>query len=325
MGIEDFSHLAAAGAGSSGCDKVCRGPFSWPDHPGPAATRNRMAGSYHTGFGCGLRSLEGDLPVLLDFPPPSELTRPAFAGKMVAMSFLAVINTIWRVPLILMWTMAMGLLSVIFSVFDSSGKLQHWCARTWSRMILLVSRVKPEVRGLAELKDGGPYIFVSNHLSMFDIWAFLACLPFQFRFVAKESLFKWPFLGWHLRRSGNIPLDRSNPRKALRSLKEAGVRIRSGVSVVVFPEGSRTGGNSVAPFKRGSFFLAREAGVPLVPVTIIGSHALLPKGSVVIHPGPLQVLIHEPLGYDRYKDLKVEQLAEKLHGIVAGSYREAAL
>ncbi len=237
------------------------------------------------------------------------------------MSVLAGINALWRVPFILILTVAMAKISVFFSFLDGTGKLQHGCARTWSRLILAISRVRVDIQGLSRLELGRTYIFASNHLSMFDIWAFLGLLPFQFRFVAKASLFRWPFLGWHLKRSGNIPIDRHNPRQAVRSLKEAGEKIRTGVSIVVFPEGMRTRGESVAPFKRGSFLLAQEAELPIVPVTIIGSHRLLPRGSMMIRPGRMRMIIHPPVEHADYKDLDLGTLVEKVRTQIVKSYQ----
>ena len=188
------------------------------------------------------------------------------------MSSLAKLNAIWRDPVILTWTAAMAILSVSLSLFDKEGRRQHWCARIWSQFILLVSRVQVEMSGLDKLDPTRGYLFAANHLSMFDHWAFLACLPFQFRFVAKASLFQLPFLGWHLRRSGNIAVDRQQHRKTLRVFRAAAKKMEeSGLSFVVYPEGARTWGDEVLPFKRGSLLLARYASAPIVPVTIIGA------------------------------------------------------
>jgi 1-acyl-sn-glycerol-3-phosphate acyltransferase len=234
------------------------------------------------------------------------------------------VNVLWRIPLIVVLTIFMASISLACSIFDGTGKMQHACARTWSRMILGVARAKVKLMGLELLEPRGPYVFVSNHLSMFDIWVLLAYLPFQFRFVAKASLFKWPFLGWHLRRSGNIPIVRESRSQALQFLDAGSEKIRSGISIVVFPEGSRTWGETVGPFKRGSFALAQRAGVPIVPVTIIGSHRLLPRGSAMITPGTIEVRIHPPIAYDDYKDLDLGSLSESVRQKILSSYRQVS-
>jgi 1-acyl-sn-glycerol-3-phosphate acyltransferase len=237
---------------------------------------------------------------------------------------LSKLNLLWRIPLIVLLTVVMATISLACSIFDGTGRMQHACARSWSRMILAIARARVELTGLELLDREMPYIFVANHLSMFDIWVFLAHLPFQFRFVAKASLFKWPFLGWHLRRSGNIPIERESRRQALQFLEAGSRRIRSGISIVVFPEGSRTWGETVGPFKRGSFALAQRAGVPIVPVTIIGSHRLLPRGSVLLVPGTIEVRIHKPIEYDDYKDLDLGSLAESVRQKILSSYRQVS-
>ena len=160
---------------------------------------------------------------------------------------------------------------------------------------------------------------------MFDHWAFLAHLPLQFRFVAKASLFQVPFLGWHLRRSGNIAVDRQQHRKTLRVFRAAAKKMKeTGLSFVVYPEGARTWGNEVLPFKRGSLLLARYAGAPVIPVTIIGAHRRLSRGSVLIVPGKMQMIIHPPIEFDQYKDLDPETLADKVRQTITESYRQVS-
>jgi 1-acyl-sn-glycerol-3-phosphate acyltransferase len=189
----------------------------------------------------------------------------------------------------------LSVLSVFFSIFDGSGHLQHWCARRWSDFIFFVSRVRVEVDGLEKLSQQRGYVLVANHLSMFDHWAFLSYLPFQFRFAAKSSLFKIPFLGWHLRRSGNLPVYFGSPRQTLKGYQEVARKIRSGISLVIYPEGGRTFDGVMQRFKRGPFLLARTAEAPIVPVTIIGAHLLLKRGSMVIRPGTMRLIVHDPL------------------------------
>lgn len=241
---------------------------------------------------------------------------------MTPMSALACVNAIWRVPLILSLTAVMATLGLILSLGDGGGKRQSSCARLWSRMVLGISRVQVQVRGLAKLDPGGAYLFAANHLSMFDIFAFMGRLPFDFRFVAKASLFQWPFVGWHLKRAGYIRVDRRHPRQTLRAFRAAGDQIRSGASVVIFPEGTRTWGKAVAPFKRGSFLLARQTGAAIVPVTIVGSHRRLPRGSLLIQPGKMEIIIHEPIPRDRYRDLKLDALSRQVRGTIVESYRQ---
>lgn len=231
------------------------------------------------------------------------------------------INALWRDPIIILFTGLMSLLSVCCSFVDGSGKSQHWCARNWSRLIFWVSRVHLAVKGLDKLEPGKGYVFVSNHISIFDIWAFLAHIPFQFRFAAKISLFRIPFLGWHMRRIGYIPVDHRNPRRTLQSYAKVAERIENGISVAIFPEGSRTTDGVVSEFKRGAFMLPRHAKAPIVPVTIIGSHLRLKRGRILIYPGPMEMVVHDPITWEEYREWNLAELAARTRDIVLSVYR----
>ena len=236
--------------------------------------------------------------------------------------FLTVVNALWRVPLILLATAVLSCLSVGFSLIDKTGRGQHWCARQWSQFIFLVGRVHVDIEGLDRIDTGQGYVFAANHLSMFDHWAFLAKLPLQFRFVAKESLFRIPFLGWHLRKSGNVAVDRHHPRKTLHAFEQVGKQLKRGVSFVIYPEGMRTWDGRMVEFKRGAFKLAQYAQAPIVPVTIIDAHDRLPRGSKVIRPGRMKLIIHAPIPYQDYSDLDLAALAAHVQRIVSQSYPE---
>jgi len=223
--------------------------------------------------------------------------------------------------LILAMTAFLSSISVFFSLIDGTGKLQHWCAHNWANFIFFVSRVTVHTEGLDNITEGRGYVFVANHLSMFDHWVFLKCLPIQFRFAAKSSLFKIPFLGWHLRRSGNLPVVYTNPRETLRAYKKVEERIRSGISFTIYPEGERTFDGVTLPFKRGAFLLAKHAEAPIVPVTLIGAHLRLKRGSIVIKPGKMEFHVHPPIEYEDYKNWDLENLAQKTRQIILERYR----
>ena len=154
-------------------------------------------------------------------------------------------------PLIFLYTAVMGSISVASSIVDSRGHIQHACSRIWARMILWTSRVRLRVTGIENIRQGTPYVLCVNHQSHMDIPIVLAAMPFQFRFAAKKELFRYAFLGWHLRRSGHVPIDRENPRAAVKSLREAAETIRKGTPVVIFPEGGTSLDGSIRPFKGG--------------------------------------------------------------------------
>ena len=234
---------------------------------------------------------------------------------------LPVVNSFWRVPIILLMTGFLSTVSVLFSLLDKTGALQHRCARLWAGFIFLVSRVRVDIEGLEKLEKGRGYVLMANHLSMFDHWALLRFIPFQFRFAAKASLFRIPFLGWHLIRSGNIPVHNRNPRQTLRLYRDVAERIRTGMSFVIYPEGMRTLDGVTERFKRGAFLLPKHAEAPIVPVTIIGAHKRLKRGSMVIHPGRMALVIHPPMEYDDYRTSPLEEVAEKVRQTILERYQ----
>jgi len=227
---------------------------------------------------------------------------------------------LWIDPIIIGFTGLMSCISVFFSIFDGKGNLQHGCARTWARFIIWISKVSVSVDGLERIPLDRPCIFVSNHQSFFDIWTLLARLPVQFRFAAKESLFRAPFLGWHLRRSGNIPIHRGNPRKSLRSIREAGRKIDRGVSVLIFPEGERSQDGQVQPFKKGVFLLAAYSSAPIIPITIMGSRHCLPKNSVRIQPGEIRMVVSRPLETTDVTPKNIDSLVQQVHAAIVEKY-----
>lgn len=224
--------------------------------------------------------------------------------------------------LIYFYTAVCGAASLIGSVFDSNGRWQHGCARTWSRLILKTSRIRLKVEGLENIPRNETVIFCSNHPSAMDIPILFACLPLQFRFVAKRSLFNIPFLGWHLWRSGHIPVERDRPHKAMRSLDQAAERIRAGSSVVLFPEGHRSRDGSMGKFKAGSFYLAIKSGAPVVPVTISGSRAVLEPDSVHVKPGVVEITFHQPVSTANLEIDDVETLSSCVREHILSRFRQ---
>jgi 1-acyl-sn-glycerol-3-phosphate acyltransferase len=198
-------------------------------------------------------------------------------------------------PLIFLYTAIMGSISVASSVFDSRGRVQHSCARIWSRVILWTSCVHIRVTGLENIKPGIPYVLCVNHQSHMDIPIVLAAFPFQFRFAAKKQLFRYPFLGWHLRRSGHVPIDRENPHAAVKSLREAAETIKHGTPVVIFPEGGTSRDGEIKPFKGGGFMLATKSNAEAVPITIRGSRAVLVPKTYHVRGGLVEVVLGAPI------------------------------
>jgi 1-acyl-sn-glycerol-3-phosphate acyltransferase len=218
------------------------------------------------------------------------------------------------IPAIALYTAVLGTLSIASSLFDARGYFAHWCARTWSRLILATTGVRVELEGLDRLTPGATYVFVANHQSIYDIPILFWSLPFQLRIIAKESLGRFPFIGWHLRRTGHMLVDRRRPDRA-GILGWAAQLTRKGLSLFVFPEGTRSRDGRVGPFKGGSFKLALEAGLTVVPVSVVGSRHVMLKGRLATYPGRVRLVIHDPIettgvGVDR------KALAERVRRII---------
>jgi 1-acyl-sn-glycerol-3-phosphate acyltransferase len=198
-------------------------------------------------------------------------------------------------PLVVVSTVVMATLSVIASVFDSSGRAQHAIARAWARMLLIIFRVKPTVVGAEKLRPESSYVFASNHLSYVDTPVILANIAEQFRFLAKEELFGIPFLGHHLKRAGHVSVPREDVRASLRALSEAARIVREqSVSVLVFPEGERTDG-TLREFKEGASYIAIKSGAPIVPLAIEGTRQVMTPHTWVIRGGPVRLTVGDPI------------------------------
>ena len=209
------------------------------------------------------------------------------------MSFLR--SLLVSTPLIVFCTIGMWTCSMIASLFDPTGRSQHRMAQIWGRLLLAVSFIRVRVEGLEKLDPHANYVFVANHASYMDIPALLSTLPHQFRFFAKKSLYRIPFMGWHLKRAGHIPVDRSNARASLKSMSQGARMVAERrISVLLFPEGGRSPAGLRA-FKEGAAYIAIKAGVPVVPVAIAGMRRLLPMGSIHLRSGRVTVRVGDPI------------------------------
>ena len=194
-------------------------------------------------------------------------------------------------PLIWIYTIILGALSLLCSLFDFSGKVQHGFARLWSKMILGTIGAKVEVEGLERIDTSKAQVYVVNHLSALDIPVLYLHLPFQFRILAKKELFRYPFMGWHLRRSGQIPVVLENPRASMRSLNLAVAALKEGKSLVIFPEGGRSPDGQLHAFMGGAFYAAIKAQVNVVPIALVGTYEVLKMNTWHVKPGPIQMLV----------------------------------
>jgi 1-acyl-sn-glycerol-3-phosphate acyltransferase len=225
----------------------------------------------------------------------------------------------WLIPLIGVYTVVLGTCSIASSVFDRRGYFAHRCARMWARLILVTTGVRVHARGLDRLEPGRTYVFVSNHQSIYDIPVLFASLPCQLRIIAKRSLGQFPFLGWHLRRTGHFLVERQN-RNPRRIFAWANSLRGAGLSLIVFPEGTRSVDGKVGSFKGGSLYPAVQAGLPIVPLSIVGSRHVMRKGRLMTCPGDVDLVVHDPIAVDAVDEpdvRAVRALAARVRGIIA--------
>jgi 1-acyl-sn-glycerol-3-phosphate acyltransferase len=226
----------------------------------------------------------------------------------------------WRtvfflIPAISVYTVVLGTLSVASSLVDRRGRFAHRCAQWWAKSILGTTGVKVRVVGVDRVRGVASCVFAANHQSIYDIPIVFASLPCQLRIVAKASLGRFPFLGWHLRRSGHMLVDRERPGAAV--LKRMSRLVRHGASLIVFPEGSRSVDGEVGRFKGGIFLLAIDTQLPVVPLTIHDSRHVMKKGQLTVHPGDVRLTVHEPIATAGLSREAARALADRVREVVA--------
>jgi 1-acyl-sn-glycerol-3-phosphate acyltransferase len=220
------------------------------------------------------------------------------------------------VPAITAYTVVFGTLSLGSSLFEKRGYFAHWCARVWARLILWTTGVTVSVEGLDRIRPNGSYVFVSNHQSHFDTAVLFATLPHQLRIIAKDSLGSFPFLGWHLRRTGHILVDRRRPDRAA-IFGWADRLLTQGLSLIVYPEGTRSPDGGVKRFKAGSFQIALQSGLPVVPLSIVGTRNIMRKGQFAARPGSVRLVLHEPIDTQGLSTVDPRQFGERVRQIIA--------
>ena len=210
--------------------------------------------------------------------------------------------------------------SIVFSFFANAENNVHKVANIWGKILLTISNTKVQVIGKENILRGKPQVFMANHQSDFDILITLAYVPGQFRWIAKKELFAIPVFGRAMKGAGYIEIDRQNHEKALLSLDQAALRIREGKSVMTFPEGTRSRDGEIKAFKQGTFYLAIQSGAPIVPISIIGSGDIMPKGSLKIKPGKIKLVIDKPIDVKGYTLENRQELIDRVRQIIIENY-----
>jgi len=228
------------------------------------------------------------------------------------------------VPVVYLYTGVLAVIALLCSLFDRDGHEQHRIARLWARSILRTVGIRVQVRGKERLQPSQPVVYVANHLSAVDIPVLYAELPNQFRIMAKKELFRYPFLGWYLKRSGQIPIVLGDAHASLRSLNRAADALRKGMPLAVFPEGGRSPSGELQDFMGGAFYVAIRAQVPIVPVAIVGSYELLPMNSFHVIPGEVGLVLGEPVPTAGLRMRDSAQLSARVRQAISELYDSCA-
>ncbi len=227
------------------------------------------------------------------------------------------LSTVVQGPLFFSATAAFGTLSLIASLTEDDGRRQHRIAQAWARWSLAIARSPIRVTGLDILHNHPVAVYCSNHLSYMDTPAIFAALPFPFRILARSDLWRIPFIGWHLNRSGQIPVAVDNPRASIASLTTGVRALKSGMPLFVFPEGGRSPNGKLQPFMSGPAYMAIRAGVPVIPMALVGTYELLPMHTREFSPRPLELRVGQPISTSGMNARQAEALT--------GQIREAIL
>ena len=231
------------------------------------------------------------------------------------------IRTIFVWSCIVIATLILGVFVLISYLFDRKGRIGHYYARLWGKVALLANQVKVEIEGIEHLNGKGPYIFMSNHQGYYDIFALLGHLPYQFKWLVKKELFSIPFFGWTMAAAGYISIDRGGTRDTVEAMNEAAQKIHDGMSVVIFPEGSRSPDGSIQSFKKGGFTLAIKSKVPIVPISISGSRDIMPKDRLTPTAGEIRVFVDHPIEIQHFSLKDRERLMEKVRETISKNFK----
>lgn len=223
-------------------------------------------------------------------------------------------------PLIWIYTIVLGCVSLFCSLFDRDGRIQHRLARFWSNMILRTIGAQVSVEGMEKIDTNHAHVYVVNHLSALDIPVLYAYLPAQFRILAKKELFRYPFMGWHLSRSGQIPVDQQSAKSSLRSLNLAVQSLKDNMPLMIFPEGGRSADGHLQKFMFGAFYTAIKAQAQVVPMALVGTYEVLPINTWHIQPRPIRLVVGEPVSTTGLSARDMDALTERVREAIADLY-----
>jgi len=223
-------------------------------------------------------------------------------------------------PLFFVATAIFGSISLIASLFDGTGRVEHSIAQAWGGVVLRIALSPVKVIGAENFQSGRAAVYVSNHLSYMDTPVVLNKLPFQFRILARHDLFKIPFIGWYLQRSGQIPVDSTSLRSTLASLNRGVKALQAGMPLVIFPEGGRSHDGQLQDFLSGPAYMAIRAHVPIVPMALIGTYELMPMHTYHLAPRPVLLVVGEPISTAEYTSKAADALTLRVRDTITEIY-----
>jgi len=235
-------------------------------------------------------------------------------------AYLRYLTMVVCIPLMAVVTAGFGCVSLICGLWDRSGRQQHLVARAWAATMLRCAFSPVRIVGAEKLGNYPVAVYASNHLSYMDTPALFAKLPFQFRILAKQGLWKVPFVGWYLKRSGQVPIDSGSSRSAVAGLLRGVAALKAGMPLVLFPEGSRSPDGHMQAAHSGCAFMALRAGVPLVPLALIGTYELLPIHVYSLRPRPLMIIVGDPIPTDGLTTRDADALTVRLYDEISKMY-----
>jgi 1-acyl-sn-glycerol-3-phosphate acyltransferase len=256
--------------------------------------------------------VEGEDSTAPSETPPAVSTQPPFALRLLSYLLL--------IPLMGLATAGFGCISLLSGLWDKTGRQQHAIARLWARTLLRLSFSPVRIVGVEKLHEHETAVYASNHLSYMDTPVLFARLPFQFRILAKQSLWKIPFIGWYLNRSGQVPVDSKSPRSLVASLNRGVATLKAGLPLVLFPEGGRAATGHLQTMMSGCAYMAIKAQVPLIPLTLIGTYELLPIHVYALHPRPLLIVIGDPIPTTGLHTRDADALTQRLYQAISTAY-----
>jgi 1-acyl-sn-glycerol-3-phosphate acyltransferase len=217
-------------------------------------------------------------------------------------------------------TIFLGIPVMIAGLLSRTGNLAFSISKLWAYTMLAISFVRTEIKNKNKIQPGTSYIIISNHQSLYDIIALVTALGIQYRWFIKKEVLKIPIFGYALYATRNIFIDRANTASAIESINKGIDRLPRGVSVMVFAEGTRSPDGHIHEFKKGGFVTAVRRKIPILPVTVNGSRRVLPKGSLVVKPGKIQVVIGDPIDTSGYTTDIVQELIDKTRQVVIANF-----